>query len=915
MRVFGRAAELSLVGAVLDTPREAPGALILYGEAGIGKTTLWTLAADRARARELRVLSTKTSETEARMSFTGLFDLFDGCWDDVRDGLPTPQREAMDVVLLRAHPGDTPLDPRTVGVATLSVLRRLPGPTVLAVDDAQWLDAATARALNYALRRLTKEPLLLLTTVRASEPDAGPLDLTDTRLADDRTTVHLGPLGLTELHHLVRDRAGLELSRPVLTHLHEICAGNPLFALETAERIRREPPASPAERLPAPESVGELIADRVAALPKATGEALLYAAALAHPTVRDVRDALGRHGGELFAPAEEAGLVEIREGRIAFAHPLYAAAVYDRATGEHRHTVHRRLSTVVTDEEARAWHLALAAEGFDPKLAAPLDAAARRADARAAPATAARLWELALRHTFPDDPERARRQSRQARCLFTSGDAGRARIVLEDAVPRLPAGEPRARALSELAEILFYQGSTAEAADACRAALTEAAGAPELEAVLLLRLSWFSTHDAGAQSEASAKALEIMRALPEPDPELLALVLSVAAMYRMMSGGGPSHGDVAEASGLFELTAPRTWAGAWAWTAIADWDRYFDLPRARDRFAARHRWTAERGDEQQGHMLMLLSELDCWLGDWRRARERATAALAMVEQTGQRRWCGFCLYALAMVDAHLGDDEAARKHATRGLALAESADDPYVAALHLQVLGFLDLSLGRAADAVDVFARAEALVARMGIPDPARHAFHADQVEALIATGDPARATDRLRDMESRLAAAPRPWLTVAVGRSRALLRLAAGDAVAAEAALDEVLTACETLPMPFERARTLLVKGCALRARKQKKAAREALLSAQEIFTRLGAVLWSRRTADELSRCGQRHIPPLELTPTEARIVALVADGMTNREVAATAHVSVKTVEANLSSAYRKLGVRGRIELIRRGS
>lgn len=914
-RVFGRAAELAALAAVIDTPRTSPGAVILYGEAGIGKTTLWTRALERTKAR---VLSTKPTEPEARMSFTGLFDLFDTCWDEVREALPAPQRAAMDVVLLRANPGE-PLDPRTVGVATLSVLRHLDGPTVLAIDDAQWLDAATAHALTYALRRLTREPLLLLATVRSGDPDAGPLDLTDTRLADDRTTVHVGPLGLTELHHLVRDRVGLELSRPVLTHLHEICAGNPLFTLETAERLRREPPASPAERLPAPESVGDLIGDRVAALPAPTGEALLYAAALAHPTTRDVRDALGHHDGELFAPAEEAGLITVHEGRISFAHPLYAAAVYDHAASERRHAVHRRLSTVVTDEEARAWHLALAAEGFDPELAVPLDAAARRADAGAAPATAARLWELSLRHTPPDDPEYATRQCDQARCLFTSGDAGRAKVVLEDAVPRLPGGRRRARALSELAEILFYRGSTTEAADVCRAALSEVSGrAPEsteLEAVLLLRLSWFSTHDAATQAEASAAALDIVRAIPRPDPELLALALAVAAMYRMMSGGGARHEDLAEAGGLFELTAPRTRVGAWAWTAVADWDRYFDLPRARDRFAARHRWTADRGDEQQGHMLMLLSELDCWLGDWRRARENAMAALAMVEQTGQRRWCGFCLYALAMVDAHLGDEDAARKHAARGLRLAESADDPYVAALHLQVLGFLDLSLGRAGDAAAGFGRAQDLVERMGIRDPARHTFHADQVEALIATGDTTGAADRLRDMEKRLAVARRPWLAVAVGRSRALLRLSEGDVSGAEESVNEALKACEDLPMPFERARTLLVKGCVLRARKQKKAARETLLSAQEIFTRLGAVPWSRRTADELSRCGQRHTPPRELTPTEARIVSLVTDGMTNREVAATAHISVKTVEANLSSAYRKLGVRGRVELIRRGS
>ncbi|MEV0649555.1 AAA family ATPase [Phytomonospora sp. NPDC050363] len=913
--VLGRSVEQAAIGELLDAPHRGPAGLILSGEAGIGKTTLWNLAVDRARAAGLRVLTARPGAAEGQLSFAGLFDLLDPDWDEVRGSLPAPQREALDVILLRAAPQETPVDPRTVGVATLSVLRALTrgGPTVLAVDDLQWLDAATLRALEYALRRVSTEPLILLASVRAATLDAAPVGLSDTRF--DLTRLQLGPLGLAELHRLVRVRAGLELSRPVLTHMHQICGGNPLFALETAARLRREAPSSPAARLPAPRSVTDLIAERVAALPAETRTALLYVAALAQPSTRDVRAALEVPDGQIspLAAAEEAGLIEARDGRIAFSHPLFATAVYAGASSERVQDAHRRLSDVVGDDEARAWHLALAADGFDPGLAGPLDKAAERALRRGAPARAAQLWQLAAFHTpARDAAARLHRLTRQARCLFTSGDTFAAREVLERTVPEMPPGRARAKALSVLAEIHFYEGSTVEAARTCREALDVTGDDPVLAATLHLRLAWFSTHDAAAQSAGSRTALRILREQgPDVDPELLALGLAIAAMYKMMGGGGPSHEDVAEAARLFPVSSPRTWAGAWAWTAIADWARYFHPRRARELLEARYHWTAERGDEQQGHMLMLLSELDCWLGDWRSARERAVTALELLEQTGQRRWAGFCLYALALIEAHLGNVSAARVNATRGLALADASDDPYVAVLHLQVLGFVDLSLGRSQQAVSHLDRAAELVAGMGIADPARFSFHGDQIEALIGTGDIDAAAARLAELAARHAVAPRPALSLALGRSRALLLLASGDAAAAEVAIDDTLAEHEKVPLPFEHARSLLIKGCVLRARKQKKAAREALLSAQEIFTRLGAVLWSRRTADELSRCGQRHSPPLELTPTETRIAALVIGGMTNREVAATAHVSVKTVEANLSSVYRKLGIRGRVELI----
>ena len=257
--------------------------------------------------------------------------------------------------------------------------------------------------------------------------------------------------------------------------------------------------------------------------------------------------------------------------------------------------------------------------------------------------------------------------------------------------------------------------------------------------------------------------------------------------------------------------------------------------------------------------------------------------------------------------------DEARELSQRGLELADEAGDLVVATLHRNVLGFVALSVGDVAEA-DLQLRAAAeLDERLGVEHPLRSRHAGDLVEAAIGVGDLARAERAVERMEHAGRAAPTPW-TLAVGaRCRGLLDAARGDLDAAAEALERSLDEHRRLPMPFERARTLLVKGRVHHRRKEKRLAGDALAAALRVFEELGSPLWAEQARTELARTGLRRREPDELNETEWRVAELAAQGLSNQEIAQRAFLSVKTVEANLTRVYRKLGIRSRAGLARR--
>ncbi|MFE9751195.1 ATP-binding protein [Saccharothrix saharensis] len=912
--LVGREPEVAVAAGVLDRARTGTACLVVSGEAGIGKTALWEHVLRDAERRGYAVLSCRPAQPEARLSYGGLIDLVERVDDELIARLPGPQRTALDVALLRRDAEDGPGDPRAVRVAVLNVVRAMAAtaPVVLAVDDAQWLDAPTAGVLEYVVRRLADERVAVVVTVRSADGEV-PLGLAG---RDD--LAHLRPAGLSigALHRLVRAHLGTPLPRPTLIRLQRASGGNPFYALEIA-RALPEPGALAAFGVPLPttRAVEELLADRLAALPDHGRDALLCAAALSHPTVDLVRRASPdpERVEDALVDAEERGVIEIASGAIRFTHPLLSSTVLSTASGSRRRRVHRRLAEVVDDPETRALHLALSTDGPDPAVAAALGEAARSAQSRNAPDAAARLWELAAAHA-PDRRARAVSLASSVVCRYFAGDAAGARKLVDAFdVDDVPAGPERAAVLLDLAIVVFFEDGPVEATALTDRALAQVGADPVLRATAFLRRSLFCQHDTRLRCRDTEQAREAIAGHEDDVPaDLVACILICGAYYRLLAGAGLPADDVERGADLVSPTN-QTREARMARSTLRVLSKYLDPLRARALIEAAHREETAREDEAVAmHELVHLAELDVWLGDWARAGLRASEAVEAAEQTGQRPWFAYALYTQALVDAHRGRWAEAHAAASRGLEVAAELSDPWVAVHQRAVLGFVELSRHDPGAAREHLAAAVARCAEVGMADFPIPTLYGDLVEAVVELGEHAEAARLLAELEDRRDRAPRPWITVVAARSRALVRMASGDPEGAEEALAAATEALDRLPMPFERARTDLVRGRVARRRRTKLVAREALLAARRVFDRVGAPSWVAEVDAELARLGLRRGDEHELTATELRIARLVAAGLSNREVAGAAYVTEKTVEAHLTRIYRKTGVRTRRELAR---
>ncbi|MEV0643835.1 AAA family ATPase [Phytomonospora sp. NPDC050363] len=910
--VVDRDGALSTVDTALAAAESRPAALTLTGDAGIGKTTVWQHCLARARERGHRILACRAAESEIRLSFGGLVDLLHTVTADTLSCLPEPQRDALECALLRRSAGDSVIDRRAVYLAVLGAVRILSksSPVVLAVDDAQWLDEPSRSVLEYLVRRLADEPVAVVTSVRSDAEDAPPFGIAETFDADRMWLLRLDGLTADGLHKLLRARTGTDWPRPLLTRLHTASGGNPFFALEIARAIDRS--AAVGTTLPLPRTLTEVVRDRLTALSEPTRDALLYAASMPHPDIAAVRAAGIGDTDPLAAleDAENAGVVDLAGGAIRFTHPLLASTVYGTAPPGRRRHVHARLAATADDAEARAWHLALAATGPDEDIAAALEDAARRALARGAPATAADMLDLAARHA--PETERPRLLAASAERMFFAGDAAGARGRYEAALAATPPGRQRVQLLLDLALAAFYQDGPTPAVPLCDQALAEAGDDWHMTAVAHLRKSWYSLNDHAERARQAALALAALEPREDAPPDLLALALLSAAWYAFHAGLGYTPDDLDRARALLPTrTASRE--ASMSRNVLRVFPRYLDPAAARADIATVRETAAESGDESSAmQSLVHLSEMDCWTGNWHRAREGAAEAVDIAAQIGQKPWQPYAGYVLAHAEACLGELAAATEHAREGLRAARAADDSWVSLHHLAVLGFIALSDEDHAAADRRLTEAEDLARSVHLGDLGICDHYGDHVEAVVTLGDLPRARRLLDELAHRADVAPRPWIEAVLHRSRAVVHTALGELDEAEAAAELALAAHPALPMPFLRARTLLVQGRLRRRGKRKLAARDSLLAARRGFDELGAARWTRLADDELARLGLRRGTEHDLTPTEERIAALVVGGLSNREVAAALYVTTKTVEAHLSRIYRKLGVSGRRELAR---
>jgi hypothetical protein len=279
--IVGREEELGFLHAFLDQEAGGALALVLEGEAGIGKSTLWLAGIEAARERGLRVLSSRPAEAERGLAHVVLSDLFEGVLDEVLPALSAPRRHALEVALLLDEASEQPVDPRTLGVAVRTALEALAERTVvLAIDDVQWLDPSSASALAFALRRIAADRVFLLLARRVVE-GAQPSELERALEAESVQRLPIGPLSVGALHRFLRDRLGRPFARQTLLRIHETSGGNPFFALELARALGSD--VDPLQPLPVPETLEELVGARLAGLPAPSREALELASALGAP--------------------------------------------------------------------------------------------------------------------------------------------------------------------------------------------------------------------------------------------------------------------------------------------------------------------------------------------------------------------------------------------------------------------------------------------------------------------------------------------------------------------------------------------------------------------------------------------------------------------------------------------------------
>ena len=908
-----RPVETDAVEVFLGALVNDPAALVIEGEPGIGKTTVWLEAIDEARRRGFHVLSTRTAAVESGLAYAALADLLRGVGAATIDGLPAPQRAAVDNVMFRGEVEVAVADQRAVSAAFLAIVESLREtcPVVIAIDDMQWLDASTRQVVAFAGRRLSPGVGMLCTARTGSDDETQKTSWLDLPKPTAVNHIELQPFSLGALHAVLTRRTGRSFPRPTMARIHDLSGGNPFYAIELARVVDARAPVG---EVTLPRTLAELMRARTGHLDGGLQQALLALACLQSATTDQLLEATDLGADALVAllgDAEAKGIVEITGSRVEFAHPLLARAVYDAAAPAQRRAMHRRLAQVVDQPELRARQLALGTTREDPATLRALDAAAESARARGAPAAAAELLELAMR-LGGDTPER---RVRAAEFHLTAGDTERARVLLEHAIAQMQPGVARAEAVQALALVRSNNDNWAEAANLLTRGLDDAVDNPELHVGMLVMLSYarLNAGDLGAAISIIDQALAEASALGAP--HLLSLVQGMRVTLRFMRGDG------------FDEIAMTQ--------ALAAENRQADLPlplrphvqqamllglvgqldRAHDEMLAIRRRCLERGSETELLFVSFHEVLQAvWRGDMTEAALVTEDTVERARQLGGDFPAFIGLSLRATVAAYAGDERDARRDIDEALAAGQRSSALTLMGWTVGILGFLEVSLGNWAAAL---AAMEPLLAMFDMQPDATEIIPSsslpDAVEALIQVGHLDRAEQLLDVAERNGRRLDRPWILAVSARGRAALLAATGDLDAAIAAAQTALTQHARVPMPFEQARTQLLLGQLLRRQRRREAATAMLRAALATFEDLGATLWAQRARASLERAEVKSAQTGVLTASEQRVAELAASGMTNRDIAIELFISVKTVEVNLTRVYRKLGIHSRAELGRR--
>jgi DNA-binding CsgD family transcriptional regulator len=902
--LLDRGTETAALEGVLAEVRDGlSGVLVLRGDAGIGKTVLLKWAAQQAQ--DMQLARVAGVQAEMGMGFAGLHQLLVPFLGGL-DGLPGPQRLALGSAfgLVTGPPPDRFL----VGLAALTLLTDAAAarPVLCLVDDAQWLDQASVEVLGFIARRLYADRVGMVLTVREADRHAAALA--------GLPELVVGGLAPEAAGELLASVANAPVDGRVSAQVVAGVAGNPLALVElagelTAAELSGAVPLSWPLRFCG--RLEELYLDRVRALPADTRALLLVAAA--DPTGDPALVAKGAAqlgiGSDVGQAAEIQRLVSWHP-LVRFRHPLIRSAAYYAAPAEERRRAHAALAAVTdpdADPDRRAWHLAEAAPGPDEQVAAELERSAVRAQARGGLAAAAAILERSVLLTA-DPAVHADRILAAAQASMQAGAFGRALELLATA----EAGGAGPLDESQRARVDLLRGHIAYVSrmgsDAA-SLLLKAAGRLEPLNLGLARQTYLTAWGAALMAGYLAGAADLLevsraaRALPPPadSPRPADLVLDGVA--RLVTDGPAAAAPVLRrAVRVFTTVHPLSeelrW-GAVATTALWDDDAGHTIMARQIQF-----------DRAVGALdylpsdLVLLAQLDARRGDFAAAASLIAESDAVAEATGTR----IAPFVRMLLAALRGDEfefiplmAASIAAATaEGQGLAATTADWYAAILHN--------GLGRYEEAFAETSRAK------------KHSnVYSDLVvlpeliEAAARTGRTQAAVGALAELAATTQAGGTDYGLGIEARSRAL----ASEGTAAEGYYREAVERLGRTRLRTEAARAHLVYGEWLRRQRRRRDARDQLRTAFEMFDSIGMEGFAVRARAELRATGEQARPrgpraPEVLTPQEEQIALLVADHLSNREIAARLFISASTVEYHLAKIFRKLGVGSRADVAR---
>ena len=905
MAIVGRGAELDAARRFL-AEGSGPRALYLHGAAGIGKSTIWQQVLADAGASGYRVVSTRPTEAEARLPFAGLVDLLGGLVDEIQPELPAPQQRALDLALLRTTAADEPPEPLAISLAALGLLRAAARsrPVAIGIDDVPWLDHSTASVLDFVLRRLDDDAIVLVAAQRTTPDQPGPPQLLTAFGPGGVTDLAVEPLSGADIERLLADALGAHFAPSALKRLHRTSGGNPFYAVELGRALQRRQLTGVDESLPLPDSLSGLVRDRLDRLSPAATDVVVFASGLSQPTTAALEAALGAETlGSGLAEARDAGIVTDDGGVVRFSHPLLAAETYAGLDPVERRGLHRLLATVVTEQEEHARHLAIAAEGPDEAVAEALEHASTRARERGAPDAAAELAERAVALTPPASASMHDRQVLAAYYLLLAGEPQRATILLEHALKGAPQGDTRARILVRLGQAMSLEGDWPGAEDAFLRALEDVRDDVPLRIEIELALAGLSfitgRHwDAGAQHAAEAMRL----ADDLGDPRVLAGTIGHYAAWLSVTGQ-PVPGELEQRAADLE-----PWTAHLRAMDHPDFD-FGNIALARGdagRYLAAHERLIARAEESGDYsslpfLVANLVPVDFAAGKSDSAAARLERAERLALATGQRTALAHVLMWRTMLFARLGRAEDAWRAGREALRLVGETGWRAGERRVRSELALLELSRADAASAVEVVDSTHSDIV---------HWLTVAKAEALVGLG----RVDEADELVGELGRVPRiGWMDatlVEILRARALVAAARGDLEAATEIVTEAAEEARRREDRWELARTELVAGEIHRRARRRARAREALSRAVQAFDDLGASLWAARARGELGRISAGREDEGGLTATQRQVAELVVEGLTNRQVADRLFMSVHTVEAHLSSVYRALDIGSRTDL-----